>query len=67
LRYSANAIINFISSPENGFKIDGGIPKCPKESDCLDSEGNSHIPRVVIKQSDFSGRKAKNTTTDISG
>jgi hypothetical protein len=40
VRYSANAIIEFISRPENGFKIDGGVPRCPKEDDCLDSEDN---------------------------
>jgi hypothetical protein len=40
VKYSANAILDFISSPENGFKIDGGKPKCPKEDDCLDIEGN---------------------------
>jgi hypothetical protein len=40
MKYSANAIIDFIRKPENGFKIDGGVPKCPKEDDCLDNKGD---------------------------
>jgi hypothetical protein len=40
VRYSANAIIDFINRPENGFIIDGGIPRCPKGDDCIDSIGN---------------------------
>jgi hypothetical protein len=39
-KYSAQAIISLISKPKNGLKIEGGIPKCPKEKECLDSGGN---------------------------
>ena len=40
MKYSAKSIIEFISNPDNGLKIDSGIPRCPKEHDCLDIEGN---------------------------
>jgi hypothetical protein len=44
MRYSAKSVIDFISNPENGFIIDGGIPCCPKEKDCLDAAENCKYP-----------------------
>jgi len=52
MRYSAKAILDFIGKNDSGLKIDGSTPRCPKEDDCLDSEGNcsySHGCHQIVR------------------
>lgn len=61
MRYSAKPIIDYINNPENGFTVDSGMPKCPKEQDCLDAEGNCSFSTGCHQKILFFREKNKNS------